>query len=88
MTVLCKGHLFDLLLLETMINHELWLHHCNHPLEDNQAKHNPASIKFMDVLKNILVGIQGSISIGLDVVLGNEVNRAREATESNLVAIN
>ena len=42
----------------------------------------------MDVLKNILAGIEGVISVALDVVLGNEVNRAGETTESNIVVIN
>ena len=70
-----------------MLNIELWLHQCHHQLEKYQATQNPASSNFMDVLKNLLTGIEGVISEALDVVFGNEANRAGEATELTLVAI-
>ena len=88
MTVLCEGRLFELLILGMMVNHKLWIHRCHRQLGGDQATHNPDSNNFMDVLKNILSVIEVVIDGALDMVLVNEVNCSREATELNLVAIN
>ena len=42
----------------------------------------------MDILGNLLAGVEVFIDGALDVVIGDEFNRAGETTESNLVVMN
>ena len=57
MIVLCKGYLFELLLLGTTINHKLRLYYCHHQLNEDQATKSLASINLVGLLKNSLAGI-------------------------------
>ena len=72
MTVLCKGRLFELRLLGTMIDHKLRLCHYHNQLEEDQSTHNYVSSKFVGLLENILVGIKRVIAGSLDVVLSDK----------------